>query len=395
MLAVLLKKRGHQVRVVTYYPSEFFKPLLDEAGVPVERVVFRSQLHRIWAMRRAIRAGSPEGVVAYLNIPSVLAELASLPRRNYALVVSERSTDYAASDGPAMRWRYWLHRLADAVVPNSYAQQAVLRDVAPKLAPRVATILNCVDLERFRPAAVEDLAPSSELRILCVGRFSAEKNHLRLLEAAEIVNRQRPELKLRVDAYGNKSLNDGKPGPLSGQFLELQEALRESPVQARFRLHGPVEDVTPLYQASSALCLASVYEGCSNVIGEAMACGKPVLASQVGDNPVLVEDGVNGFLFDPLSPDDIANAILRFSGLSPEERAAMGKAGRRRAEEMLSPERFVGQYEQLILSISSRSGKPDERGVRWACKDRAGRTPAHWWSGTAQREPARGNTGPQ
>ena len=107
--------------------------------------------------------------------------------------------------------------------------------------------------------------------------------------------------------------------------------------------------------------------GCSNVICEAMARGKPVLASRVGDNPILVEDGVSGFLFDPNSPDEIASAIVRFSKLSPEQRIVMGKIGRQRAEEMLSPKRFAGQYEELIETLKGQGSVvclPQRRSVR-------------------------------
>ena len=368
ILAVLLKNRGHGIRVLTYHPADFFRPMLDQASIPVECVRCRSKLHRIWAVRKAIRAGKPDVVIAYLNIPSVIAELASLPRRDYALIVSERSLDSPENTtAPQRLLLHGLHRFADAVVTNSHAQEAILCKVAPRLSPRVTTIFNCVDLDKFRPSVTVGRDRLGEIRILCVGRFDSPKNYLRFLEAVEIVQRRHAKINLIINAYGSNFFVDGKPGPQSRYYLNLQDALSQSSVQAKFHLHNPVKDVATLYQEADILCLASLYEGCSNVICEAMACGKPVLASRVGDNPILVEDGVSGFLFDPNSPDEIASAIVRFSKLSPEQRIVMGKIGRQRAEEMLSPKRFAGQYEELIETLKGQGsvlGLPPRRSVR-------------------------------
>jgi glycosyltransferase involved in cell wall biosynthesis len=354
MLAVLLKKRGHDIHMLMYHPSDFFRPILEQANITVDCVAHQDKLHRIWALRKVIRADRPEVVLAYLVGPSIIAEFSGLPRRDFAVIVSERSLEYPGVGLIDRRLRFWLHRLADAVVTNSYAQEAALRELAPKLTSRTTTIMNCVDLERFRPLTAQVTGRLGELKVLCVGRFEREKNYRSLLEAVEVLHRAHPEVNLALDAYGDSRFINGKPGPYSGPFIELRDALQNSPVRGRFRLHAAAVDIVPLYQASDVLCLASLYEGCSNVICEAMACGKPVLASRVGDNPILVKDGANGFLFDPNSPADIAGTMLRFHQLSAEQRVMMGQASRRRAEEMLSPERFVKQYEHLIVRVRHR-----------------------------------------
>ena len=84
-----------------------------------------------------------------------------------------------------------------------------------------------------------------------------------------------------------------------------------------------------------------------------MACGKPILASDVCDNPLLVKDGENGFLFDPKDPQDIAAAIIRFAEQSPVQLEQMGQASRKRAEKMLSPDVFVNKYIELIEQLTA------------------------------------------
>src|SRR5262245_14015490 len=89
-LAVLFKQAGVEVSVVTHHDIPFFLPLLEAAGVPHVGIPARSRLSRIVAIRRALRRGNQDAVLAFLEGPSVYAELAGLPRRRWGLVVSER-----------------------------------------------------------------------------------------------------------------------------------------------------------------------------------------------------------------------------------------------------------------------------------------------------------------
>jgi len=90
-LAALLKKRGMDVSMLTYHPHDFFLPMIREAGIAYRCIEGRGPLQRLWALRRALRQGDQDVVLAFLEAPSLYAELASLPRRSWGLVVSERS----------------------------------------------------------------------------------------------------------------------------------------------------------------------------------------------------------------------------------------------------------------------------------------------------------------
>jgi glycosyltransferase involved in cell wall biosynthesis len=355
MLAVLLKQEGFDVQMLIYYApgfykSDFFRPMLEEAKIPIHTVSCRNLIHSFFGVRRAIRAGNTDVVIAYLNRPGLLAELSGLPSRDYALIVSERNTEFA---GRSLRssLRFFFHRFADAVVSNSYAQQGFVERTVPRLKTRITTIMNCVDIETFQPAENEDMHVPKDIQVLIIGRFTPQKDPLSLLSAIEILRKENPEHKVVVDWYGNNFFLNGHPTKSSDVFLKLQSTIQKRSLEESFHLHQPVRDVVKLYQGASLFCLPSLYEGCSNVICEAMACGKPILASRVGDNARLVEDGKNGFLFDPHSPRAITNAILRFSSLSTEDRKKMGNESRKRAELMLAPSRFVGEYIDIIEKV--------------------------------------------
>lgn len=357
-LAMGLKRLGHEVLALVYWPDDFFESELTEAGIPVKLIAARNRLHLIFAMRRAIRQSRPDVVIAFKGLANALAELAGLPRRDFALITSELSLDVFGRS-PKQLVRHNLHRLADMVVSNSHAQRKRIAELAPYLNERTNIIINGVDLERFslRPYAGETQKHPDRLRVLALARIDENKNLHGLLEAVRIVRQKRPSLDLIVDWYGDSVSTASKP--VSKWEIRYQQGLAEYHslskrtitdwrLQDIFRLHPAVKDVTPLYHAADVVCLPSFYEGTANVICESMACGVPLLVSRVSDNPRLVRDGRNGFLFDPNCPEDIACAIMRFADTLPETRRRMGLEGRRMAEAMLQERVFVERYVDLI-----------------------------------------------
>ena len=347
LLAVLLARRGYDVDVLTYRPLRFFDAEVEAAGVPVRRVA-SGKLRRPLAVRRAIRERDPDAVIAYLNGPSAYAELAGLPSRRFALIVSERNVRPGVSLQD--RIRFSLHRTADAVVANSEQGRRHLLRNAPWLADKVEVILNGVELDRFRPA-VKPATETGETRVLVLARYEAQKNPTGMLAAMEWLRRSAPAAPISLDWYGHSHVVDGRPGPLAGVYLDLQQTVREHGLEDAFRLHDAAKDVVALYRGASLVCLPSHFEGCSNVVCEALASGVPVVASNVGDNSTLVIDGETGFLCDPTVPRTIGEAMLRFHGMPSEEKRAMGRRARAHAEALLAPERFAAGYAALTSRL--------------------------------------------
>lgn len=377
-LAAGLAAAGYETSVLAYWPGDFFASDLAKAGVPVTHLRSRNRLHLIWAMRRAIRRSRPDVVISFLRGSNALAELAALPRRNFALIALELNLD-TQGNGIKRAVRYALHRVADAVVANSHAQRERIDEIAPFLSDRTSVIVNGVDLQAFAPPAFPPPARSGQLRLLALARVQPQKNPFALLEALSLLREKAPALDVSVDWHGDRvAAGDGGASKWArarrrrrAEYAErLDREVARLGLQDRFRLRPTERDVVSLYHAADALVLPSVYEGTPNVVCEAMARGLPVLASAVGDNPRLVADGRNGFLFDPHSPSDIADAILRFAALPAERRAAMGAESRRRAEESLSADEFNARYIELI-ERTLRQRKERRRRGRGGARDAA------------------------
>lgn len=348
LLAVLLKRRGYDVDVLTYRPVRFFDDEVEAAGVPVRRVTC-GKLRRPLAVRRAIRDRDPDVVIAFLDGPNLYAELAGLPLRRFALIVSERTGPHGV--GSLDLVRFTVHRLADAVVINSEHGRRFLVRTAPWLSAKTEVIVNAVDLERFRPGVSDK--PVAETRVLTLARYEPEKNPSGMLAAMEWLRHHAVGADIVLDWYGETHFVDGRPGPLSGVYLGLERAVCERDLENTLRLHGTAREVALLYRNASLVCLPSHYEGCSNVICEALASGVPVVASDVGDNRALVIEGETGFLCDPNAPRTIGEAILRFHELPAKKKREMARRARTHAEAMLAPERLVARYAALVERLAS------------------------------------------
>lgn len=346
-LSVLLKQSGHNVRVLTYHALDFFRPYVEGHGVDVRCYPDLPPLRRIVVFRRVIRSAQPDAVIAFLRTPSLLSELAGLPHRRFRLIVSERSLDVNGPTWPVLR-RFILHAVADVVVANSYAQADFIRARAPWLARKTVTIVNCVDLDEFRPAT-RDGDNCTGNRFLVVASVSKWKNPVALVHAFGQLARRRPDIDWTLDWYGNKFFQNGMPAVYSA-YEETQAGANAFGLESRFRFHDPSPNPAALYRSADALVLPSLYEGCPNVICEAFASGLPVLVSRVGDLPRLVEDCVNGFLFDPRSVEEMSRAMERFCDLSVEQRIAMGRANRAKAEQLFSFKTFLERYQALLKS---------------------------------------------
>ena len=357
LLATSLQRRGFSVEVLVFRDNSFFANRLQVDGpIRVDRLEYRSLTHLVSVVRRAVRGRHADVAIGFLPWPNLLLELAGLPHRKFKLIVSERDLD-VSPPGPKRFLRYSFHRLADAIVSNSYAQRDRIGEIAPRLLDRREVIVNGIDVDYVRPSAETSKRKDGKLRILALARFAPQKNVVRFLEAVELVYSRHPEVDVEVDWYGKKPVVEGVAHTGWGRahrermeqyFRSVEEGVSRRMMGGRFRLHEPRSNVRELYARADAVCLPSLHEGCSNVIGEAMACGVRVLARRVSDNVRLVEDGRNGFLFDPLSVDDMACAMVRFGSLSITERAKMGEEGRRMAEDLLSEQLFVGRYVDLV-----------------------------------------------
>jgi glycosyltransferase involved in cell wall biosynthesis len=181
----------------------------------------------------------------------------------------------------------------------------------------------------------------------------ALKNPLGFAQAVAIARGESPSLDLRVDWYGRPPGN-GDPAADREAFAGVRQFIEQHALEDCVRFSPPTAAVADVYRRADAVALPSFFEGLPNVVCEAMACGRPVLMSNVADAGNLVRSGHNGFLFDPASPRDMARAMLEFAALSVAERAVMGQRSRRMAERMFDPLTVAARYAEILSAAAAR-----------------------------------------
>jgi sugar transferase (PEP-CTERM/EpsH1 system associated) len=215
---------------------------------------------------------------------------------------------------------------------------------------RISTICNGVDTDKFHPA---DRKPAGALPaslsgeglvvIGTVGRLQPVKDQQTLLAAFADVVRE------SGDAASPARLLMVGDGPLREVLERQAQALGIAHLTC---FAGDRSDVAQLLQCMDVFVLPSLAEGISNTILEAMATGLPVLATRVGGNVELVQDGANGALFEPADVAALKRLLASYLA-DPLTRRRHGERSRRLAVEGFSLQAMVegyrGAYESLML----------------------------------------------
>lgn len=215
---------------------------------------------------------------------------------------------------------------------------------ALKLSPeKVELIYNGIDTHKFENKEnLEDIRKElklsrDELILGNVGNLREVKDHHTLILAFNKVSSLFPQVKLLIIGEGE----------LKSNLLKLCSELG---LEKKVLFLGHREDVPSLLNLMDVFVLSSRLEGCSISILEAMASGKPVIATRVGGNPELMLEGKTGFLVPSAEPDKLAERIILL--LKDENlRRKMGEEGKSRVKEKFSLERMIVNYEAIYSSI--------------------------------------------
>jgi sugar transferase (PEP-CTERM/EpsH1 system associated) len=247
---------------------------------------------------------------------------------------AEHGRDIYDLDGSNKKYQL-LRRLINPFiqqwVPVSQELASWLANTVKIPAHKICLIYNGIDIHKYQPRPATANAVFS---IITVGRLAAVKDQLTLIKAVQIlVNRQADNRhRLRLNIVGNGELK-----------AQLSQYIIKNTLQDYVTLSGASHDVDKLLQQADLFVLPSLAEGIALTALEAMATGLPIIATDVGGNPELVETGINGQLLPPRDAEQIANSIEHYMhnrvlGIS------QGKAGRLKIETYFSLDIMTQKY---------------------------------------------------
>jgi colanic acid/amylovoran biosynthesis glycosyltransferase len=265
----------------------------------------------------------------------------------------------AAQPGQGWRWSFTMHgptelyatdrfnlsqkvAHADAVICISDYTRSQLMYLSPPEHWAKIHIVHCgADLKRY-PYVAPALGP--RLSVLCVCRMVAEKGVQMLVDAVGELRSEGTEVELVLVGSG-----------------PLQDSLRARVAQLGLgediKFAGAVgqDDMAGYYARADAFCLPSFAEGVPVVLMEAMATGRPVIASRITGIPELVEDGVSGLLVPPGNLGHLTKALAELAG-SPARRQSLGQAGRARVEQEFDAEKCAAELATIFTQLALAAG---------------------------------------
>ncbi len=213
-------------------------------------------------------------------------------------------------------------------------------------ADKIETLYNGINLDKYRSAKSRDETKQSlglqnqSIVIGTVGSLFEVKGLPYLLEATAQLKEKYPDISLFIAGEGNQ-----------------EDALKTKADDLRLgdtvKFLGFRDDIPNILHAVDIYVCSSVSEGLSLSILEAMAMSKPVIATDVGGNPELILDGVNGLLVPPRDSGKLADAIAQLID-HPERRLEFGMKSREIVESRFSLERMVRDYETLYKQVLAK-----------------------------------------
>jgi starch synthase (maltosyl-transferring) len=343
-LARRLDRRRWRPSVVCLGPEGRLAEPLRAAGIePVCLGLKPGRPDRaLLALARALRKARPWLVQSFLFHANLATRLAA-PWAGQPWVLGGNRV---AEQRPGKRWHLVLDRLSAGLSAGSVCvSQGVLRftrDVTGVDPERLIVIPNGIDPAPFDqaeplPRAAIGLPPEG-FCALFVGRLDVQKGLATLLDAAEQVLAEHPDWRLVL-------VGDGPERPW------LERRLAGNPIlAAHVRWLGRRDDVPALLKMADVLVLPSLFEGMPNVVLEAMAARRAVVATAVEGTEDLVVPGQTGWLVPPRDPEALARA-LREAAADPIRCRSFGEAGYERVLAAFSLDRMASAYQKLWADV--------------------------------------------
>jgi L-malate glycosyltransferase len=305
--------------------------------------------HAIGKIYARCKEWSPDIVHAFLAGPSILgvlpARLAGVP----VFIGSRRSlvTDYRRGRSFASFADTLALKLAHLNLANSAAVSKEMISLGSCPPAKCKAIYNGVDTDRFKPGLSRAWRGAmgwddTHVVFAMVANFYRYKRHIDFARAAALISKKHPEARFVMAGgdYGSKT--------------DVVNEVAELGLGDKIQILDSVSTPEYIFAAIDILVSTSETEGLSNVLLEAMACGKPVIATQTGGNPEIVFDGETGFLVPIGSPEALAQSAGKLIN-DPTLRHKFGAQARKRIVDEFSLYTMVHSHEELYRQMTFES----------------------------------------
>jgi glycosyltransferase involved in cell wall biosynthesis len=341
LLQTMNRQRYRPVLVVwNYSDKDPYAQKIKSLDVPVICIGNNlSRMGKLLAFRRMLSQFQPEIVHSYSFYTNWAAWWATIGSRAIS-IGSIRNSFLFDRQSTGMIMGRACARWPRVQICNSGAAKNTVESCATPFKPnQVYLVRNGLDLNYFSPQP-----PPHNLTLLAVGSLYAKKRWDRMVNIVSKLSAK--GIRLEVRHVGN--------GPLRG---ELEELARRLGVDSRIRFLGVRNDIPKLLADSYFLIHTAEDEGCPNVVMEAMACGRAVVAMDAGDIPFLIDDEKTGFVVRRGDEATFADRVAQLI-FDNDLCCHMGLAARAKAEREFGLARLVSE---TLISYKAAGWRDTER----------------------------------
>jgi len=346
----IAQSRNFRHVVLTFFehgaPNELFEQC-KKRGIPVKTMTTGNPFapSYLFSLRSVFRSVKPDIICTHGYKPSIMTLLACIGQKIPLIMFSRGHT----SENMKVRLFENLERhslrFADFVISVSEGYTGYVRSAGVPVA-KIHIVQNAIDIDRMHAHINHAQEKRKELGfgiedvlIATAGRLSPEKAQADLIIAFSHIYEKFPKARLLI-------IGDG------AQREHLELLVREQSIR-NVSFLGFRHDVDAIMNGVDLFVLPSLTEGLPNVILEAFACSKPVVATSVGGVPEIVDDGISGFLVPPSRPDLLADAVEKLLS-DPELRQTMGQAGYLKVKAKFTFEAQTRKLESIYHEILGR-----------------------------------------
>ena len=356
------KRRGHQVELAFLKDPVMTREFGDVVPLPLQANLglgdtsYAALLGRLWGLVSSV---GPDVLHTHLLKADALGAIAG--RFGGARVtIASKHNDEAALRAPHVAFLHgWLSRLDDRIIVLSDHVAEYVAQVGRAPREKLRRVYYGIDLNR--PLALSESAvralrreldlPGAGPFLLCVGRLDEQKGHPTLFDAMRLVLAKEPDARLVVVGGAQQSGAE--------YAAHLRRHASEPELDGKIVFAGERTDVPRLMAACDVFVLASRWEGFGLVFVEAMAAGKPVVATNVSAIPEVVLHEQTGLLVPPDDPLALAAALLRLCA-DTAERRRLGSAGYERVHLHFTADRMVDEildvYREALTGARRAAG---------------------------------------
>lgn len=237
-----------------------------------------------------------------------------------------------------------LCRISDHIIPVNDSINERLQEVWGINANHLTTIRNGVNTNKFRPLDQNHNQADNIIRVGSISRLDPVKNFPCLIRAIARLNENASDIKYHLTIVGDGNQKD-----------ELQTLCKSLNIEKDVSFPGATDNAAEWYPKFDIYVNSSFSEGMSNTVLEAMACGLPVVATDVaGHRDWLVEDD-NALFFISDDPEDLASKLASYA-LDTRRRQQVGEVNRMYIEKHFSQNQFIESYQALYRKLLAKKG---------------------------------------